>query len=283
MGAALGLVVGSACLDIPSYVCTGDTQCVAEGVFGACDFQSGVCIYPNQGCPTFYSDVQGNCTGPANGAAGTGADGADGADDGTPDDGGSPDTGMDDGVDDGVDDGSNDTTTDGPDLTDDGPPDTDTSDTNDLPCGGAPLSNITGEGVVSASSVFDDGFEAAESVDGDLSTSWFSSGPGAGDPSIFEWSAGQDVCITTIVFTGNGLHTNPSFQDGFGFGLLNAIVFDEFNGIAFEQLIPSPGMPGEMIAVGGVVGRRVRFELSDHESNECGGFSEMQVLGAVGG
>lgn len=70
--AATGVGVGSgACLEIPSYVCTGDTQCIAQGVAGACDFQSGICIYVNEACPTGNSDAQGNCMPPANQSKGT--------------------------------------------------------------------------------------------------------------------------------------------------------------------------------------------------------------------
>ncbi len=143
------------------------------------------------------------------------------------------------------------------------------------------LNNITGQGSVSASTVFA-GFPANLSVDGDLSTSWFSTGP-EGDgttPSVYTWTLGQARCINSIVVADNASHANAGFQQGFGFNLATVRVLHGTD-VMYQELVPLPGDPdGQFIVdTGGVPATQVLLELSGHEDPSCGGFSELTVLG----
>jgi hypothetical protein len=137
--------------------------------------------------------------------------------------------------------------------------------------------NITGEGVVEASTTFSDQFPASLSVDGDRGTSWFSAGPGAGGaPSLYRWTGTRDDLITSISVLSNAQHLD--FPTGFGFGSVIVQVLDADGNVVFEETVELAGTPDPDVVVNpGVVGRSVVLTLSGHEDPSCGGFSELQI------
>ena len=151
--------------------------------------------------------------------------------------------------------------------------------TGDNPCA-SQLDNITTDGNVTATSEFD-GFPAPLSVDGSLSTSWFSTGPeGGGAPSVYTWSLPVERCVNRIIVADNAAHGNDEFRQGFGFNSATVRVVNGDTPV-YEELVPLPNDPdGEFVVdTGGVVATRVLLELSGHENPSCGGFSELTVIG----
>lgn len=141
--------------------------------------------------------------------------------------------------------------------------------------------NLTGEGTVTASTTFNGDFPATASVDGLLSTSWFSSGPeGGGGPSVYGWSTVTDRCINRIEVDDNSMHSNGSFQDEYGFNsAVIRVLRDDI--VVFEETVQLGASPDGPFAVetGGLLGSRVLLELDGHENTSCGGFSELRVIG----
>jgi hypothetical protein len=138
--------------------------------------------------------------------------------------------------------------------------------------------DITGEGSVGASSTFS-GFPDALSVDGDRTTSWFSTGPGAGgSPSIYRWTGTRDDLIANVTVLSNAQHSEPSFRTGFGFGSVTVQVLDAADNVVFEETVALDGTPDPDVVVRpGVVGRTVVLSFAGHEDPGCGGFSELQI------
>lgn len=141
------------------------------------------------------------------------------------------------------------------------------------------LVDATSEGASEASSTFQ-GFPANLAVDGDVTTSWFSSGPGSqGAPSLYTWSAPQDERIEEITIIGNAANSTPEFRTGFGFESAIVTVLDANGQAVYEEDVSLAGTPDPDVSVRpGVVGRSVRLVLSGHEDPECGGFAELVVL-----
>lgn len=273
MGAlALGSVLGFAdgCLRIDPFECQRDAQCVHEGLAGTCLLTQGTCVYPDVGCPTQYSTAEGRCVpGPPtdDGAMTSGPDTASDTDDGP-----------------GLTSGNGSATGEGS----DGLPPVDTGDEGPPPgttgsssgCTG-PMDDITAQGVVAANSVFSDDFQPFLGVDSNYGSSWFSSGPEPGGlPTLYTWTVLSPRCIEEIHVTGNGLHQNPDFREDFGFEHMIVRVYDESDAIVFQQMFALPGTPDPpVMASPGVEGVKVELELYDHESNNCGGFSELEIVG----
>ena len=147
-------------------------------------------------------------------------------------------------------------------------------------------SNITSMGWVEASSIFDpwfgQAFPAELSVDGNLGTSWFSAGPESdGAPTFFKWITQSDVCIGELQIIGNGGHNNADFRQGYGFGSLTVRIYDTGGDEVFRETYDLSGSPDPTVEVttGGVQGHRVELYLDGHESDDCGGFSELTVYG----
>lgn len=267
-GLAASLSLG-ACLEPPSFSCKQDVQCNANGAVGICDL-TGICIYDAPGCPSGFATADGTC------AMGMLVD----TDSSTPGDGGNGDS-------DGSDGGGGGTTTTGgattvADVTDSSDPSTTTGEMTTGVDGCADAVDITDEGVVGADSTFDE-FEPALSVDADLSTSWFSTGPEGGNaPTNYNWTTAADRCIDRILIIGNAQHEDPGFRTDFGFESVTVRVFDASDNLVFEEARGLPGTPDPDTTVEvGTVGSRVVLALSDHEDDTCGGFSELQVLGEL--
>ncbi len=139
--------------------------------------------------------------------------------------------------------------------------------------------NATFEGTVQASSVYR-GFPASLAVDGDRSSSWFSAGTAVdGSTSVFQWTGRQSDLISTVSIASNEFHSNPDFRTGFGFESVVIQVLDAQGKTVFESKASLAGTPDPNVSFKpGVVGQSVRLLFSGHESAECGGFSELQVL-----
>jgi len=131
--------------------------------------------------------------------------------------------------------------------------------------------NLTRQGSVSANSSFA-GFPASFAVDGDVGSSWFSTGPGVG-PAVFTWN-GPRTEITQVSFIGNNSNANPAFQSGFGFGSVTIEILD--NG---SPVFSSNGGGDGWQWLPNVVGNEVRLTFSGHQSPDCGGFSELVIKG----
>ncbi len=155
-------------------------------------------------------------------------------------------------------------------------------------CAGATM-NITQEGNVIASSVFDSlfgpAYEADLSVDGNVATSWFSAGPNEdGTESTYEWYTQLDHCIDGIGIISNAMHANPDFQQGFGFEAATIEILDSSGATVFTEDVDLSGTPDPDITIepGGVLGNQVVLKLRGHESEDCGGFAELVIDGRVG-
>jgi len=153
------------------------------------------------------------------------------------------------------------------------------------PCGGS-TTNITQDGNVIASSVFDTllgpAYVADFAVDGDVATSWFSAGPNAdGTESTFEWYTQFDHCIDGVALFGNAMHANPDFHEGFGFESATLEIIDTAGDTVFSQELDLSGTPDpdQVIEPGGVLGNQVMVRLRGHESEDCGGFAELVIDG----
>jgi len=153
--------------------------------------------------------------------------------------------------------------------------------TDDLRCEGEPTNEmiITNLGFVSASSTFNSSYPAPLSVDGDLTTSWFSAGPeGGGAPSTYDWEITTNECITGVSIFGNGRHSDRDFRDDFGFGNVTVQILDAADGIQASEMRALPGTPDpEQNIDFEAYGRKVRLLFTGHESTDCGGFSELVV------
>ncbi|MGH1341937.1 MAG: hypothetical protein ACRBN8_10325 [Nannocystales bacterium] len=152
-------------------------------------------------------------------------------------------------------------------------------------CAGA-TSNITQNGEVLASSVFDSlfgpAYEADLAIDGDVATSWFSAGPSEdGVESTFEWYTQFDHCIDGIALISNSMHANPDFHEGFGFEAATVEIVDQSGSVVFEEDLDLSGTPDPDIVLdaGGVLGNQIRLRFREHESEDCGGFAELAIDG----
>ncbi|MEM6961472.1 MAG: hypothetical protein AAF355_05745 [Myxococcota bacterium] len=149
------------------------------------------------------------------------------------------------------------------------------------------VANVAAGGTVEASSTFDPKFPKELSIDDNLGTAWFSSGPKEGGaPSTYTWT-GSSSCITSIDVLSLSTHDNVNFRNGFGFGTITVDVFDGQERVAQSVEDVSQNDPQTQsdpnVSVtyeGGVQADRIVLSLADHESDLCGGFSEL-VINAV--
>jgi hypothetical protein len=146
----------------------------------------------------------------------------------------------------------------------------------------APVSNITGQGNVNASTEFPTGeFPASLAADGSRSTSWFSAGPDAGSGTTFVWGPpdGSRRLISKVLVVNNAGHSRSDFRTGFGFGQVTVAVL-RGGDVVFEKTFSLPGTPDPNVEVKPqVAGDVVRLFFSGHEDPTCGGISEIVVYG----
>lgn len=148
------------------------------------------------------------------------------------------------------------------------------------------VANITAEGGVSSSSVFnnDSVFAATRGADGSTGTNWFSDGAGGGGPDgdseVFTWvyTPFSNTSITRI-------ETDPeTFEGGGGFGFATAqVLVQDVGGMTVYDsgsLTMSAFRVDLNVALPeGVEGRTVVLTLAAHQDDACGGFSEFRVFG----
>lgn len=281
----LPLVLASACLEEPPYRCQSNDVCFYKGFSGQCDLNTGTCVYMSADCQGIGSidgwvNAKGQCVAaPANSVStststSTTTDGSasDASTTGKSTSTTTPSTATESAS--GFDDGSS-----SGESLDSSSGEGESSSGSPNPCAGTDA-DVTNLGDVDATTTFG-GFAPPLSVDGDVSTSWFSTGPeGGGGPSVYAWATMQELCISRIEVDDNHLHDNVSFRTGYGF---DSAVVRVLNGpsVVFEEAVQLPGTPDGPFVVdtGGLVGTRVLLELGGHENEDCGGFSELRVFG----
>lgn len=141
------------------------------------------------------------------------------------------------------------------------------------------LRNIGSEGTVSANSTYP-GFDARLATDGSTATSWFSTGPSGGDPAVFTWTpTGGEAFVGQIRIIGNGNHSTPDFRTGFGFGSVTTVV--HYPGGSTQEISSNlSGTPDPTVTVDvDHAVTRIELRFSGHEANDCGGFSELEIMG----
>lgn len=143
--------------------------------------------------------------------------------------------------------------------------------------------DITQDGVVFASSVYG-GKQYPEwlSVDGDLTTSWFSGGPDVdGSQATFTWTGQQEEVFTEIVIWSNADHAVPEFRTGFGFEAVTLLIYDAEEVLVYEASTGLGGTPDPDVAfLPQVQGQQIVLIFTGHEAPDCGGFAELQVFAA---
>ncbi len=274
----------SSCLEEPPYRCLSNEVCFYEGFTGQCDLNTERCVYMSTDCRgnlsiTGWVNARGQCVPePANAisTSSSSSSSTDASPDASTSEGPDPTTGPSTEPTTGSDVGDASTSEDTRGSTTGGD-DSTTGTAN--PCADA-SATITSQGSVDASTIFDD-FDPSLSVDGNLATSWFSTGPeGGGGPSVYTWTVEDELCISEIGVQDNSLNSNPSFSTGYGFDSAVVSVFRDDVSV-FEVTVALPGTPDGPFVVdtGGVIGTRVLLELGGHENTSCGGFSELRILG----
>jgi len=169
----------------------------------------------------------------------------------------------------------------GPPTATSAPPTTAASPTSAPPT--ARPADITRRGRVSASTTYPGGqFPASLAVDGDVSTSWFSAGPGADGTSVYTWKGAGDVRITSVRIVSNGANADPTIRQNYGFGGVTVQILASGGRVVFEEGGTLPGTPDPTVTLEpNVVGSTVRLIYSEHEDAACGGFAELTVLGTA--
>ncbi|MFN8557387.1 MAG: DUF6777 domain-containing protein [Dehalococcoidia bacterium] len=141
--------------------------------------------------------------------------------------------------------------------------------------------NLAAGAAVQASSVFGGNqFPAALGVDGNVTTSWFSAGPGAGGVTTYTITLPASATVTRLEFVGNERHSTVSFRTGFGFRSWSIDLLDAEGGVLASVQSRGSGTQSQdhdLDPVDGVA--RVRFTGRGHEAPDCGGFAELRVLG----
>ncbi len=138
---------------------------------------------------------------------------------------------------------------------------------------------IASEGRVQASTIFGSAYAAPLAVDGDLSTSWFSSGPEqGGQPSVYEWTGTASECIEKISIINNADHSRSSFRELYGFGQVTVQVLDDRGEAVYSESVDLSGSPDPNVALAPMVrGASIRLLFVGHEQDNCGGFGELLV------
>ncbi len=142
-----------------------------------------------------------------------------------------------------------------------------------------PNAEIASEGTVEVSSSYDSTYPASLSVDGDVSTSWFSAGAIKGDSAPkFIWTGRQDDFIASIDIISNREHEVEFFRTNYGFGEVTVQVLDSQGSVVFEETVSLDETPDPDVHVTpNVLGRSIRLIFSGGEAPDCGGFAELYV------
>ena len=145
--------------------------------------------------------------------------------------------------------------------------------------GAGSMVDASAEGTIETSSVYSDDYPAALALDGDVTTSWFSAGPGQdGAASTVTWFAESAERIGEVHVIGNAANADPSIREGFGFEEVTVQVLDGVGEVTYEETFALAGTPDpEVVAHPDAVGTTVRLLLRGHEDPTCGGIAELRV------
>jgi hypothetical protein len=146
----------------------------------------------------------------------------------------------------------------------------------------APAVNVANRGSATASSDTGGLYPASLAVDGDPSTSWFSSGSNADGPvTTYTWTGSQNFQIASIAILGNDANRIAAFRHGFGYASSEIQVLDSAGNMTFDQTFTGPGPASAAVhATVNAVGEVVKVLLRGGESRNCGGFAELQIMAA---
>ena len=151
------------------------------------------------------------------------------------------------------------------------------------PCLTAPASaddrtcDVTNLGTASASSTAPGDLAAANALDGNRATSWFSAGASEGDDSTFTWTSSVPVSVGSVSLLNNSQNSNPSFQHGYSFASVTAKLLNQGNVVATRD---SPVNDQDVsIDFAGAVGTVLQLILHHHLNPDCGGLAEVIVRG----
>ena len=143
------------------------------------------------------------------------------------------------------------------------------------------VSNLTGAGRASASTIYSAEFPVAFAFDGDLATSWFSAGPGPGGTTDLTWTADTRIRVRRIEVLSNARHRRTEFRRGFGFGRVVLQVLDADGTVVFTDTRDLSGTPDPDVAFDlDVLATTVRLTFTGHEDPTCGGIGELIVRGS---
>jgi hypothetical protein len=141
-----------------------------------------------------------------------------------------------------------------------------------------PNADITSEGSVEASSIYDATFPASLGVDGDLTTSWFSAGPDEDGTSTYVWTGAQEDFIASIELISNRENQVVDFRTNYGFGTVTVQLYNAQDVLVFEETVSLDGTPDPDVRVyPNGIGQWVRLVFTDSEALDCGGFGELKI------
>lgn len=141
-----------------------------------------------------------------------------------------------------------------------------------------PNADITSEGSVEASSIYDSTFPASLGVDGDLTTSWFSAGPDEDGTSTYVWTGAQEDFIASIELISNRENQVTDFRTNYGFGNVTVQLYNAQDVLVFEETVSLEGTPDPDVRVyPNGVGQWVRLVFTGSEAIDCGGFGELKI------
>jgi serine/threonine-protein kinase len=144
-----------------------------------------------------------------------------------------------------------------------------------------PNTDITDEGVTTASSIYDATFPTSLGVDNDVTSSWFSAGPESDGTTTYTWTGVQDDFIGSIEIISNRSNDTVFFRTNYGFGDVTIQVLDAAGNVVFETVVALDGTPDpDVFVTPNVVGRAVRLVFTESEAFDCGGFGELIIMAA---
>jgi hypothetical protein len=85
--------------------------------------------------------------------------------------------------------------------------------------------------------------------------------------------------ISSVTIISNANNSEPSFRTGFGFEVVTIQILDASGNIVHQESAVLGGTPDPNVTFNPAVeGSTVVLNFSGHESDDCGGFGEYQVL-----
>jgi hypothetical protein len=146
----------------------------------------------------------------------------------------------------------------------------------------AAATNLATKATASASSQFSPAYPPSRAVDGDPTTSWFSSGPNpATGTSTLTIVLAQPSTVTRIEFVGNEHDADANTRTGFGYGRWTIDLIDANNNVLHTVNSVAPAtsdQSSDFASVAGVV--KVLFTGYQSQASNCGGLGELRVIGS---